>query len=86
MFSIISTFLRWFVGSALSILPASPFANFSIDAGFPLALGWLNWIVPVGDILGLLDVWLLAAASWMLFKFLYRRMGGLANALTGGGD
>lgn len=84
MFAILSAFIKWLVGLAVALLPQSPFVNFAapqVEQG----LGWLNWIVPVGDILGLLEIWLVACAAWMLYRYLFRQLGGIKSVLFGSG-
>lgn len=84
MFSILSQLMRWLVGLAVQLLPASPFRDFVAPEGWALGMGWLNWLVPVSDMLGLFDAWLIGCAAWMGYRWLYRRMGGLASVFTGG--
>lgn len=39
-------------------LPQSPFADITLDGATGDALGWLNWVVPFGDIMALFAAWL----------------------------
>lgn len=82
MFSLLGSMLRWFVRFCQGILPVSPFANLTLT-NVSTGLGWLNWLVPMQDIVALFDVWLTGVALWYLYKFLYKRMGGVRAALTG---
>lgn len=59
----------------LSVLPLSPFKSFI--EGIQLAigakyLGWLNWFVPVGQILGVLAAWLSAIALFYMYSIIMR--------------
>lgn len=79
--------VRWAVG----FLPDSPVKTFLetwspggvVDKG----LGWLNWIVPFGDILALFGLWLVAAVVFVAYKMIKRRaLNNVIGAVTGGGD
>lgn len=83
MLIIFARLVRMFVNLCLSMLPASPFQGFVLPELVETGLGWLNWLVPIGDMLGLLELWLLAAAAWMLYRYLYRQLGGIRKALLG---
>lgn len=56
----------------VSVLPVSPFRGVA-DAiiGMPY-LGWLNWVVPVGDMLRVMAVWLAAISVYYLYSVLMR--------------
>lgn len=56
----------------MSMLPTSPFREF-LDrfANIPY-LSWLNWFVPVGDILAVLVVWLSAIGIFYVCSILLR--------------
>lgn len=56
----------------MSMLPASPFRGF-LDrfANIPY-LSWLNWFVPVADILAVLLVWLGAIATFYICSIVLR--------------
>lgn len=59
----------------LSVLPLSPFKSFiegiqlSIGAKY---LGWLNWFVPVRQILAVLAAWLSAIALFYMYSIIMR--------------
>ena len=58
------------VGWLVGVLPSSPFANISLSlSAVPNALGWLNWVVPVGDCLQLYAAWLACASAWQVAQF-----------------
>lgn len=71
-------------GWLASVLPASPFSGLSLAlSGLADALGWLNWLVPVGDMLALFLVWLAAAAVWMVVSFVWQRVNGVIGKFGG---
>ena len=41
-------------GWLTQILPESPFTNMAIPEGMQQGLGWLNWFLPLGDMLALM--------------------------------
>lgn len=68
-----------------SVLPLSPFAGLELALGDAIvALGWLNWLFPVGRCLQLYMAWLAGALLWQVARFFMKRFtGGLS--LFGGG-
>lgn len=58
----------------ITVLPASPFSTFF--ANFETInhewLGWLNWIVPVNEILDVVAVWLIAIALFYIYSIAMR--------------
>lgn len=72
LFGILFSFIGWLV----SALPSSPFASLVLDVDvFPNSgitgsdlFGWLNWLVPFGDMLLLLNAWLVAALAIVAIK------------------
>lgn len=55
-----------------AFLPASPFANLALPAAFGDALGWLNWLLPVGDMLGIFYTWLAAVVLYIAVRFMLK--------------
>lgn len=68
MYNIVTT-----LGNALmSLLPTSPFRSF-IDNWIPNQyLGWLNWFIPVGQILSILALWLGAITLFYIYSIAMR--------------
>lgn len=63
------------VGWLAEHLPHSPFADLTFSTGaFSDALGWLNWLIPFGDILTLMGVWLAAILAWRAVRFLIKNV------------
>lgn len=61
------------LGNALkTVLPLSPFRDFLADIADIPYLGYLNWFVPVGDILVVLAAWLGAVALFQLYSIVMR--------------
>lgn len=64
--------LGGFLQSILDVLPTSPFAGFiSSLEGLPF-LTWLNWFLPVGDILTVMVAWLGAIALFYIYSIILR--------------
>ena len=55
-----------------NILPKSPFAGFIRALPEWPALGWLNWLLPVEDILKVFGAWLAALAAFYLVQIVLR--------------
>lgn len=71
MLDMVVEFLRSVLGGLVSLLPQSPFEQFYGSFQFAAqGLGWLNWFVPVGTLLGIMAVWLVAVAGYYVYKAL----------------
>ncbi len=53
----------------ISLLPKSPFQGFlaSIELNQKY-VEWLNWFIPVGGIITVIETWLLAIAGFYIYK------------------
>lgn len=72
MLSFLVTLLTNVINFLLSFLPASPvqqYINSFNSSALDTALGWLNWFVPVNDMLGLMSIWLLAIITYRAVQF-----------------
>ena len=68
MKELLDTFLDWL----LTVLPVSPFRAF-IDACSDLPyLGWLNWFVPIGQMIAIGELWLTAIALYYMYSIIAR--------------
>lgn len=61
-----------FAHTLTSILPKSPFAEFIANAQSMPGLGWLNWLLPVGDMLKVFGAWLGAVALFYMVQVVLR--------------
>ena len=76
MLDMIVDFLRSVLGGLVSLLPHSPFEQFYSLTGLPVQiLGWVNWFVPVGTLLGIMTAWLVAIAAYYVYKALSHWIG-----------
>ena len=76
MLDMLVGFLRSVLGGLVSILPHSPFEQFYGVLQVPQQiLGWVNWFVPVGVLLGIMVVWLVAIAGYYVYKALLHWIG-----------
>lgn len=65
MLSFLADLLKGIVGFLVQFLPDSPLRAFGdVLEGASLGLHWLNWLVPVGAMLGLFTAWLVALLAW----------------------
>lgn len=69
MFTLLGMLVRWVVQVATKFLPLSPIQTMTLGDGVQQGLGWFNWLMPMGDMLSLMDVWLLALLAWRLYRF-----------------
>lgn len=72
------TFFRFLAG----VLPESPFGSIVLAEQLDTALGWLNWVVPVGDMLTLMGVWLTALIAAFVIKVVIQRAFGAFSAVA----
>lgn len=64
-------FLSSFLSNLADMLPNDPFTE--VVAGLSTidtALGWLNWLMPVSQCLGLFLAWLSVAVIWSVTSYL----------------
>ena len=68
------------------ILPDSPFATIIEGNDAVLtALGWLNWLFPVGTCLGIFGVWLGLLVAWTALDIFLDGAAAARNAAFGSG-
>lgn len=68
--TMVSKLVEWLSG----ILPASPFSGLTLAlGGVADAIGWLNWVVPVGQMATIYAAWLVGAAVWQVAQFVMSR-------------
>lgn len=76
MLDMLVEFLRSALSGLVSLLPQDPFVDvFSGFGALSQGLGWLNWFVPVGALLGIMSVWLVAIAGYYVYKALLHWIG-----------
>lgn len=84
MIAFLVTLLTGLLSWLASVLPTSPFANLSLAlSGVGNALGWLNWVIPVGQMVTLYGVWLVAAAVWQVVSYVKGRFDGVLSLFGG---
>lgn len=72
MLQVVLGLLGKLVDFLTSFLPESPFANLGATLeGAATGIGWLNWLVPVSSMLGLLSAWLVGLAAYMAAYYAY---------------
>lgn len=59
---------QWLV----TVLPADPLqsyiADLSSQSAFFSFLPWINWVIPVGDFVGITVAWGAAISAWYIFS------------------
>ena len=66
------------------VLPQSPFSNLTLSQDVHNYLGWLNWIVPIGDMLTLFGLVLAAYLVARVAIWLVNKGVDMAQLATGG--
>lgn len=56
----------------LSFLPDNPFSNFNLPGGASEYLGWVNWILPIGNIIKIITAWVGALVVYYLYNIIYK--------------
>lgn len=60
LFGFVGTIFGW-LGN---LLPDSPFANYvQVTEQMSLGLSWLNWLIPINEMLVILALWIAACAA-----------------------
>lgn len=65
-------FLLALASAALSILPDSPFQKFLAAIGEIPGLGYLNYFVPVSEMVVILESWVAAIAIFYIYQLILR--------------
>ena len=68
----IKEFLFTVANTLLSFLPESPFQTFLKTVGEIPALGYLNYFVPVAEMVVIAEAWLAAIAVFYLYQLVLR--------------
>lgn len=63
-----------FIEGALSILPDSPFIFLKNYSNSPIGqwLGYVNWFIPVNTFLAIMEIWLVAIATYYVISIILR--------------
>lgn len=84
MGAIISSLITFVVNFLLSVLPLSPFVGLRLDGQIHTAIGWLNWIVPFGDMTTLMLAWIAAATFVTVVGYILDNMEKIQSWIFGG--
>jgi len=72
IFNWISDKISYVLQAVLLLLPDSPFVAITKDADIQQVLGWLNWFIPVSQMVAILEVWLVAVALFYVYQMILR--------------
>lgn len=61
--------------AVVALLPASPFVGFAYLVGSVPFVGYLNWILPIGEIIVILESWLAIVATYYTILFALNYVG-----------
>ena len=74
MLSWLSTLLSGILGFFNDVLPDSPFQDVLQGAeDLQMGLAWLNWLIPVGDMLGIFLAYLAVLLIWAAVDFAFSK-------------
>lgn len=60
-------------GDALqTVLPLSPFRSLIDSIDLSDGLSWLNWFIPVNEMIGVFSLWLVAYGTYLLYRIILR--------------
>lgn len=84
MMGFIADMLKGLLGFVASALPDSPVSQWigNLDT-LQVALGWLNWVFPLGTCVGLLALYLGLLLAWAGVRFLLGKPLSTAEKLVG---
>ena len=84
MLSALSGLLGMVFGWLGALFPASPFASaVQVTENMRLGLSWLNWVVPVGEMLAIMGLWIAAMFAVTAVKVALRMVGGVGGKVAG---
>lgn len=72
IFNWITDKLSYVLQTVLILLPDSPFVMLARDADIMNVLGWLNWFIPVSQIIAIMETWLVAVAIFYIYQLILR--------------
>lgn len=68
----IQDFIVNVLNAMLSFLPDSPFATYLDNTVVNKYLGYVNWFIPVADMIAIGQAWLIAIAVFYIYQALLR--------------
>lgn len=72
IFNWVTDKISYVLQAILLLLPDSPFVMIQADQDISLILGWLNWIFPIGEMVAILEAWLIAVALFYVYQLILR--------------
>lgn len=64
--------MQRFGSVVMDILPLSPFQSYINNMAVPEGVGWLNWFIPVPEMLQVFSAWLVAYGLYLLARIILR--------------
>lgn len=72
IFNWIGDKLSYIINVVLLLLPESPFVMMSKSEEIQQYLGYVNWVIPVGEMVAVLQVWLPAVLIFYTYQVILR--------------
>ena len=84
MLNFLTGLISGILGFLNGVLPDSPFQSFLQGAqGLQTGLGWLNWVVPIGDMILVFTAWLAVLLVWASVDMALGKSTGIFGKLVG---
>lgn len=83
MGAIIGLMAEFLLNFLLTVLPLSPFADMRLDGQVQTAVGWVNWIVPFGDMVAMMIAWITAATLVTVIGYVVDNIDRITDWLMG---
>lgn len=83
-----NVFILIVLSVACNFLPDSPFVSYtsgSIFDAFKDYLPYINWFLPISQIIAVLELWVGCVLQYFLWEFLFKIMSGVSGSGASGG-
>lgn len=60
------------LNSIIEALPTSPFAQFTYSTLSNNLLGFLNYFLPISEVIAVLQLWVIAVAGYYIYKYILK--------------
>lgn len=80
LLNLLGTVFGWLGG----LLPDSPLSGFAVvTEDMRMGIAWLNWLVPMGEMLTALGLWIAAVALFTVIKQAFAITAGIGGKVAG---
>lgn len=72
IFNWVTDKLDYIIQAILLLLPDSPFMMLTQNEAVASLMGYLNWVVPIGEMIAILQAWLVAVGVFYVYQLILR--------------